>query len=329
MNALATTGAKPAFLIAEPDRFSEEAVSILSETASVTLEAIGQIDMAAALRRYDGIWIRLGLKVGVADIPQSPDALRCRYLVAATTGTDHVDVACCEAQGIQFFCLRGHDEFLETVRVTAEHALGLLLGLARRVPAAFRSVQAGQWERDRFHGIELQGKTAGVVGLGRLGRAMSGYLAALGLNVIAYDPYIDSSIAEALNVRLVASLPDLLDACDIVSLHVKLTEETAGMIGEREFSQMRAGTLLVNTSRGHVIDESALLNALVSGHLGGAGLDVLAGEPAIGEDNPLVRYARERDNLLITPHIGGAVDGVMQRCETYLAGVVRDAMRTA
>lgn len=320
---------KPRFLVAEPDRFSPDAVATLARVAEVVLAPTAQADLPAALQAYDGIWVRLALRFDTDTFRRAGPAVRCRTLVTATTGTDHIDAGACARHGIRVFSLRGHHAFLETVRPTAEHTLGLLLALARHLPAACRSVLAGGWERDRFRGLELFGRTAGIVGYGRLGRAMAGYLQALGMRVLAHDPHVDIAAQCPPGITPVPALADLLRDSDVVCLHVSLSDETRRLFGAAQFAALRPGALLVNTARGQVIDEAALLAALRDGRLGGAALDVLDGEPAITADHALVRYAREHDNLLITPHIGGAAHGVMERCEAYLAGVVAAALEPA
>ena len=310
-------------LIAEPENFSEKAVSRLNEWGMVECKKIEQSDVRRAMEDYDAIWIRLGLHVQEKDFPES---LRCRYIITATTGTDHIDVSALEKIGVSVLSLRGEKEFLETIGVTAELALALIFALARRLPAAVHSVvHQGRWDRDAFRGLEIAGKTAGIVGLGRLGGKMAGYLAALDMRVAAYDPYAASA---ARGVRMCDSLDDLLARADVVTVHVPLNPETRGMFDAGRFGAMKRGALFVNTSRGALVDEPALLAHLENGHLGGAALDVLCGEPLIDTNHPLVRYAGRNDNLLITPHIGGAVEGAMTRCEEHMANLLIREMNT-
>jgi D-3-phosphoglycerate dehydrogenase len=180
----------------------------------------------------------------------------------------------------------------------------------------------GGWSRDLFKGHELFGKTAGIVGYGRLGQLVGWYLGALGMKVVATDPKVTAA-----EVPLIP-LDELLAAADIVTLHVQLDASTVGMFGERQFSRMKAGALFVNTSRGELVDEAALERALGSGGLGGAALDVLCGENSAGMgSHPLVAYARCHDNLLITPHIGGCTDESMRKCEEFMAGRVAEWLR--
>lgn len=300
-------------LIAEPEDFSQKALSLLQDHATVDCRDIEQQEIRRALEEYDVIWVRLRLHIRREDLPRR---LRCTYVVSATTGTDHLDLDALQEGGVNVLCLREERDFLETIGVTAELTLGLILAVVRRLPAAVNSVaQQGRWDRDAFKGVELYGKTAGIIGLGRLGRKMSQFLKALGMKIVGWDPYAQpvSGVVPA------SSLKALLQESDVVTVHVPLNEETHGMFTADCFSAMPKGSFFINTSRGALVDERALLEALQSGHLGGAAVDVLCGEPGIDADNPLVGYARTHDNLLITPHIGGAVTGVMSRCEEYMA----------
>jgi D-3-phosphoglycerate dehydrogenase / 2-oxoglutarate reductase len=299
-------------LIAEPEEFSAEALRTLSRFARVECRRLKQSEMRAALARYDAIWLRLHLQVQRTDLPPKP---RCRFVVTATTGVDHIDVKAAHRAGIEVISLRGHSAFLKTISATAELTIGLILGLLRQIPAASESVRRGEWKRDLFKGRELQGKTAGIVGYGRLGRKVARYLKAFGMPVLVYDPHVRGIAQER-------SLEQLLRKSDLVSVHVSLTPETERMFTARRFAQMKRGSWFVNTSRGAVVDERALLAALKSGRLAGAALDVLCGEPRIDRKHPLVRYAAANSNLLLTPHIGGAACEAMAKCENYLAQVV-------
>lgn len=304
-------------LLAEPDNFSLVGENLLREVASVERRAIRQEEMSQALVDYDVVWTRLHLKVRQEDIPANP---RCRFVVTATTGTDHLAIKELHAAGIQVLSLRGHKDFLETISVTADLALALILAVVRRIPAAVNSVvQQGRWERDAFRGVELYGKTAGVLGFGRLGKKISASLLAIGMRIVVWDPYV-----EVLDERVeqATSFKEFLQQSDVITLHVPLTDETRNMMNRQAFGEMKSGAFLVNTSRGMIIDEDALLDVLEQGKLGGAALDVLCGEPHVDVTNPLIQYARKHENLIITPHIGGAVVGVMARCEEYLANIL-------
>ena len=184
---------------------------------------------------------------------------RLRAIVTATTGLDHIDLEYAQERGITVLSLRGETEFLQEVRATAEHTWALLLGLLRNIVPASIAARQGNWDRDRFRGQELNGKRLGIVGLGRLGQKVARYGQVFGMAVGAFDPLVREWID---GVRREPTLTDLLKKSDILSLHVPLNTETQGMIGATELALLPAGAVLVNTSRGQLIDESALIKAL-------------------------------------------------------------------
>jgi D-3-phosphoglycerate dehydrogenase len=265
--------------------------------------------------------MRLGHRIDEAILGPSP---RCRILATPVTGLDHIDLAACEQRGIRVISLRGEVEFLRGVRGTAELTVGLAIALMRHIAPAARAVRQGQWNRDLFRGGELYGNTAGIVGMGRLGTLVADYLRAFGMTVLGYDPRDDfpSEAAERM-----ASLEELLERANVVILLVRYDSTTRHLIGARQFSQMRPGAVLVNTSRGGVVDEEALLAALHSGSLAGAALDVLDGEPHIAADHPVIAYARLHDHLLVVPHIGGNTWESVEKAEVFLAHKVVEALR--
>jgi D-3-phosphoglycerate dehydrogenase len=261
------------------------------------------------------------LKVRESDIPKDP---KCKYIITATTGIDHIDVVETEKTGMQVISLQGHTDFLKTITATAEHTLGLIFALIRHIPFAFDSVRDGKWNRDNFRGHELQGKTVGIVGYGRLGRIVADYLKVLGMRIIIYDPYVSSDDPD---IEQKADLEELLLEADIVSVHITLNSETECLFDETRFTQMKPATFFINTSRGAIVDELALLSALKAGHIAGAALDVICGEPRINSQHSIVDYAVSHDNLIITPHIGGCTWESMKKCEEYLARVVAKDVR--
>ncbi|MCB1055334.1 MAG: hydroxyacid dehydrogenase [Acidobacteria bacterium] len=312
----------PSILIAEPEDFSPEAVEILSAAGRVDLEAWPAGRIGEAFARYDVVWIRLGHRVRGDELPARP---RCRWLVTPTTGLDHVDLEACAERGIEVLCLRGEVAFLRQVRATAELTVGLALALLRHLPGATSSVLEGRWDRDPFRGAELYGKTAGIVGMGRLGTIVAGYLRALGMEVQGYDPRDDFPHHAA---QRVGRLDDLLATTDLVSLHVAYGPATHHLLSAGRFAATKPGAYLINTSRGGIVDGAALLAALESGRLAGAALDVVEGEPDLGIDHPLVAYAREHDNLLLVPHIGGNTAESFVKTECFMARKVVEALTT-
>jgi D-3-phosphoglycerate dehydrogenase len=309
----------PRILIAEPLDFSPEAVRLLETSAEVTLAPTDRAGLAAALAQYDVVWFRLAHKID-RELLSGP--LRCRILAVPVTGLDHIDLEACAQLGVRVVSLRGETSFLEQVRGTAELTIALALALLRRVPAAAGHARDGGWNRDLFRGRELFGHTAGLVGVGRLGRIVAGYFRAFGMDVLGYDPRDDFPHDAA---RRVDSLAELAARSEVVSLHVGYTPETRHLIGRRELAAMRPQAVLVNTSRGGIVDEAALAEAIETGAIGGAALDVLDGEPDTRE-HPLVKLAQKTDRLLIVPHIGGNTRESFEKTEIFLAGRVLEAL---
>lgn len=302
-------------LVAESHRFSPAAAELLSRSFDVTLADLDRPSLLSSVAAAEILWVRLRNRID-ADVMQA--APRLRAIVSATTGLNHIDLEEAERRNIRVLSLRGETDFLKEIRSTAELTLGLLLSLTRRLPAAIDHARQGQWLRDSFQGNDLYGKTAGVIGYGRLGRIVADYLAALGMTVLASSPGLTAAEAPP-HVRVV-SRDQLLSQADVVTLHVNLCLQNERFFDADCFARMKPGAWLVNTSRGELIDEQAFLEALASGRLRGAAVDVLSHEDPSGMDHhPLVQYARQRDNLLITPHIGGATEESFARTELFLA----------
>jgi len=309
----------PRILIAEPLDFSPAAVRILQRVADVTLEPTDRAGLADALGLYDVVWIRLAHRI---DRELLAGPLRCRILALPVTGLDHIDLDACAQRGIRVVSLRGETSFLEKVRGTAELTVALTLALLRHIPAAAEHARAGGWNRDLFRGRELFGRTAGLVGVGRLGRIVAAYFRAFGMHVIGYDPRADFPHDAA---RRVDTLEALMRQSDVVSLHVNYEPATRHLIGRRELAALQPHAVLINTSRGGIVDELALAEAIESGAIGGAALDVLDGEPETAE-HPLVKLSRRTDRVLIVPHVGGNTAESFEKTEVFLAGRVVEAL---
>lgn len=311
------TSLRPRLLLAESWGFSPGVLATLQEWADVHPGRLPEGGIAQALRDYEIVWFRLGHRLHASDLA---GPVRCRIVAVPATGLDHLDLAACHQAGIHVAALRGETEFLRNVRATAEHAIGLTLALIRRIPAAHASVLAGRWERDAFRGRELHGQVAGIIGMGRLGSIVAGYFRALGMSVIGYDPRHDFPHELA---RRCATLEELVSAADVISVHVAYQPSTRHLLGAQEFAHVKPGAVVVNTSRGGIIDQAALLTALQEGRLSGAALDVIDGEPNVGADHPLVAYARHHDSLLITPHLGGNTIDSLAKAEAFIAAKAR------
>ena len=218
--------------------------------------------------------------------------------------------------------LKGELEFLRTIPATAELTWGLLLSLTRKLPWAFSSTKKANWDRDRFKGRDLARKVIGIWGLGRIGEKIARYAHAFDMNVQAYDPFREGWVA---GVKRFEDLDPFLQTSEILSLHLPLSPETEGLVGTRQLSQLPRGALLINTSRGKIVNELALLKLLESNHLGGAALDVLSDEHSQKREifHNLRSYAENHENLILTPHLGGASIDSMMATEDFIAERVR------
>lgn len=311
---------RPVIINAEPEGYSEEARAILREFAELREEPLSRRKLMTHLTDAFGLIVRLGHCVDDEMLAAAP---RLRFVATATTGLNHVDLVATEMRGITVLSLKGEIEFLNNITATAEHTWGLLLALIRFIPGAVEHSLTGEWDRNLFKGRELSGLTLGIVGYGRLGRLVACYGKAFRMRVLAADPN-PISLDEGIQY---ASLDEVLRQSDVVSLHVGLNPETYDLIGPEEFSRIKLGAYLVNTSRGEIVNEKALLAALESKRLAGAALDVLCDEVPSGAQWPnehlLLAYARKHQNLLITPHIGGATKDAMHKTEIFMAEKIK------
>jgi D-3-phosphoglycerate dehydrogenase len=276
-----------------------EALRPLASVAEVVSLPPNPKLIAKRIGEFDGCLASLHLRM---DKKLLSPAKRLRVIATASTGTDHLDLDYARQRGIEILSLKDDAEFLNSITATAELAWALLLAVARRLPGAVAAAQRGDWARDEFRGNQLSGKVLGIVGYGRLGRMVGEFGKAFQMRVLACDV---RPVKPAHGVRM-CSFTELLRKSDVVSIHVHLDETTRGLFGPAEFARMKPGAILINTSRGAVVDESALLAALKSGRLAGAGLDVVEGEWRRDLDqHPLIRFSRKHEQLVITPHIGG------------------------
>lgn len=252
-----------------------------------------------SLGQYDAYFASLHVR---ADREVLQSSGRLCVIATPSTGTDHIDLHAAAERGIEVLSLKDDLELLRKITATAELAWALLLATVRRLPWAFAAARQGDWARDRFRGHQLSGKTLGVLGYGRLGSMVARYGKAFGMRVLACEV---RDVTPAGGVALV-DFDTLLSESDVLSVHVHLTEANRGLLNAEAFAKMKPGAVLVNTSRGAIIDEAAFLDALRSGRLGGAGVDVIHGEwDANLSEHPLIRYANEHENLIISPHVGG------------------------
>jgi D-3-phosphoglycerate dehydrogenase/(S)-sulfolactate dehydrogenase len=277
--------------------------------------------LAAALGAHEGLLIRSATRVTAGLLESAP---RLRVIGRAGVGVDNVDMEAATRRGVLVVNTPGGSS-----TAVAELALGMLLAASRHLVAATESVKGGRWERKRFQGRELAGKTLGVVGIGNVGSALVSRAQAMHMKIIAYDPFISPEAAARMGVRLV-ELEALWGEADVVSLHVPLTEQTRNLVDARALARMREGAILLNCARGGLVDEAALAEALASGRLRAAAFDVFAEEPP-PPDHPLLKL----DNFICTPHLGAsteeaqsavAVAVAVQVASFLLDGVVLNAV---
>jgi len=309
-------------LVAESTGFPPEALALLCNLGPVQLADVQPEELPEAIGDAEVLWVRLRHRIDGALMDRAP---RLKWIATPTTGLNHIDLAAAAERDIQVVCLRGRQDFLKDIRATAEMTVLLMLALLRRLPAATAHVHEGGWNRDLFRGGELFGRTVGIVGYGRLGRIVGGYLNAFGSRVLAADV---RPVETEPNIQLV-HLEELLAQADIVSLHASYAPENHSFWNRSCFERMKPGSLFVNTARGELVDESALLQALENGRLAGAALDVVSNEPPLGPEHPLIAFSRRDSRLLITPHIGGGTFESLRKTEIFLAEVLLDTVASA
>jgi D-3-phosphoglycerate dehydrogenase len=276
-----------------------EAKAVLEESAEVRYLPPDHGVLVDAIADYDAYFGHIHVRV---DRPVIEGGTRLKAIATPTTGTDHIDLDAAREQGIEVVCIKTEHDLLDTFTATAELAWGLLIACVREIPAAHRQASAGHWDRDLFTGRQLSGKTLGILGYGRLGKMVAEYGKAFRMRVLACDVK-DFSAPGVARV----SFDTLMRESDVISLHLHLTPETTGIISREAFGTMRRGVVIINTSRGALIGEGAFLEALESGKVSAAGLDMIHGEwNEHIEEHPLVGYAATHRNLVITPHIGGS-----------------------
>lgn len=271
-------------------------------------------DLVEALKDSDGLVVRSETRV-TADLLDEATSLR--VIGRAGVGVDNIDVPAATVRGI--VVMNAPDGNTIT---TAEHTIALLVSLARSVPQANSSLKAGRWERKKFIGVELQGKTLGVVGLGRIGRVVASRARALGMQIVAYDPFIAPEQARDLEIEL-APLDEVYARADFLTVHTPLSAETRGLIDREAFSRMKHGARLINCARGGLVDEDALFEALTNGSVAGAALDVFSQEPP-SPHHPLLQL----DQVIVTPHLGASTTEAQEGVAFTVAEQMRDFLLT-
>ncbi len=301
---------KPVVLIAE--ELSPATVAALGPDFEVRqVDGTDRATLFAELAVANAILIRSATKMDAEAIQAAP---KLKVIARAGVGLDNVDIKAATEAGVMVV-----NAPTSNVISAAELAIGHIMALSRHIPAAHSSLAKGEWKRNKFTGVELYEKTIGIVGLGRIGTLVAQRLAGFGATLIGYDPYVTQARAEQMGVELV-DMPDLMKRSDFITIHIPKTAETTGLIGENEFELAKSNLRIVNCSRGGIIDEAALVKALISGQIAAAGLDVFENEPPVG--SPLLSLP----NVVLTPHLGASTDEAQEKAGISVAKSVRLAL---
>lgn len=298
------------------DKLAAEGVQILKDAPDVEVDVktgLAREELAEIIGEYDGVIVRSATKL---DAGLLEAATKLRAVSRAGVGVDNIDVAAASRKGV--IVMNTPDG---NTTSTAEHALALILALSRNIYGATRTLKEGKWDRKSFMGTQLAGKTIGVIGLGRVGETVARCAKAIGMNVIAHDPYMAETKGPALGIKTVEKVEDLWPVCDYVTTHTPLTDETRNLIDGDAISKMKAGVRIINCARGGIVNEDALLAGLESGHVGGAALDVYESEP------PTNRKLIEHAKVLCTPHLGASTDEAQVTVAVDAANQMLDALR--
>ncbi|KQR91220.1 MAG: phosphoglycerate dehydrogenase [Microbacterium ginsengisoli] len=302
-------------------------VLIAEELSPATIEALGpdfevrHVDGAdrsallPALADVDAVLVRSATKLDAEAIAAAP---QLKVIARAGVGLDNVDIKAATTAGVMVV-----NAPTSNIISAAELTIGHILSLARRIPAAHASLAGGAWKRSSYTGVELYEKTLGIIGLGRIGALIAARVQAFGVNVVAYDPYVTSARAQQLGVTLV-TLDELLEQSDFVTIHMPKTPETTGMIGVEQLRRMKPTAYVVNVARGGLIDEQALFDALSTGEIAGAGLDVFTAEPP--KEGSVAAALTALPNVVVTPHLGASTDEAQEKAGVSVAKSVKLAL---
>lgn len=304
---------QPIFRILVSDALSAEGIALLKETPGFTTDVstgLSETNLIEIIPNYDALLVRSSTQVTSRLIEH---ASRLKVVGRAGIGVDNVDVPAATRAGVLVMNTPNGNAI-----TTAEHAISLLMSLARHIPDASATLKAGKWEKSRLKGTEIRDKTLGVIGFGNIGRIVAGLAKGLRMHVIASDPFAKAADAEEMGVKLV-SLDELYAGADFITIHTPLNDSTRHLINTSTLLKMKKGVRIINAARGGIVDEEALLHALNAGHVRGAALDVFEQEP------PPPGYALvQHPAVVVTPHLGASTDEAQNRVAFEVAEQVRD-----
>jgi D-3-phosphoglycerate dehydrogenase / 2-oxoglutarate reductase len=303
LGATSVSTSRPVVLIAE--KLAPSVLDVFGDGIEVRhVDGTDRPALLEAVADADALLVRSATKVDAEVLAAST---RLKVVARAGVGLDNVEVPAATERGVMVV-----NAPTSNIVSAAEHAVALLLSVARQVPAANATLQEGTWKRSSFNGVELNGKTVGVVGLGKIGQLFAARVAAFGVTLIAYDPYVSAVRAAQLGIELV-TLEELLERADAISIHLPKTPETKGLIGADQLAKAKRGVIIVNAARGGLVDEQALADAVREGQVGGAGIDVFSTEPTT--ESPLFGVP----GIVVTPHLGASTTEAQDRAGTDVA----------
>ncbi len=271
-------------------------------------------ELKKIIGEYDGLIVRSETKV-TADILSAADKLK--VIGRAGTGVDNIDVPVATKKGIVVMNAAAGNSV-----TTAEHTISLMMSLARKIPQAHAKLKGGKWDKKSFMGVELAGKTLGIIGLGNIGKIVASRANGLAMKVLAYDPFITKEVATRSGIEL-GTLDEIFTRADFITVHTPLTDETRGIVGEAAFARMKNGVRIINCARGGLVDETALYNAIKGGKVAGAALDVFVEEP-VPTDHPLLTL----DEVVVTPHLGASTGEAQDSVAVTIADQVANYLLT-
>lgn len=297
------------------DQLSDEGLTILQEEKMLQVDVKTDLkpdQLKEIIKDYDGLIVRSATKV-TKEIIEA--AKKLKVVGRAGVGLDNVDLDAATQKGIIVMNTPAGNTIS-----TAEHTFSMLMALSRSIPQATASTKKGEWKRSKFMGVELYGKTLGIVGLGRIGTEVAKRSLAFGMKVLAYDPFLSKEVAESLGIEIV-DLKELYERADFITVHTPLTADTKRMISTEAFARMKKGVRMINCARGGIIDEQALIQAIKDGKVAGAAMDVFEKEP-VSPDSELLKL----DSVIVTPHLGASTEEAQVNVAIEVAEIVRDAL---
>lgn len=296
------------------DEISEEAVKILKENFEVVIKkGISASELKNEISKYSGMIIKSSTKVSYDVIN---NAGNLKVIGKAGTSFDNIDLKSATRKGIVVV-----NAPMSNVISAAEFAIALIFSLAKKIPSANFATKSGSWDRNKFKGMELDGKTLGIIGFGKIGYLVAKKAIGLGLNVIAFDPYVSEDKYWQSGIKKADTLEDIYKAADIISIHLPKTRETSGLLNKTELYKMKKGTILINVSRGGIIVENDLYEAVKEGQIGGAGIDVFENEPC--RESELFKA----ENIICTPHLGSSTAEAQEKADIIIAGQVKKVLK--